>query len=215
ARTEAGPVWSVARAGRAPRPPAVSSEQIAAIRARPMRELAVQEAYSAALERDTLDGYSDFLAAYPDDPMAARVRAIMAARREALTWRRTRLVDTPAAYWSYLRRYPQGPHAADAHRRLAFLAAAFAPPPQFTALPHDVPPPPPEEIVYIRRPILIFDDPVFAFAPPPPAVIFLAPPPPEFVVLAPPPPPVGLFVLPIPVYRPVPIWVSPPAYVVS
>src|SRR5215469_3975407 len=116
------------RASDAP-PPAVSSEQAAAIRARPMRDLGAQEAYAAALERDTLDGYSDFLAAYPDDPMAARVRAIAAARREALTWRRSRLVDTPPAYWSYLRRYPQGPHAADAHRRLAFLAAAFEPPP--------------------------------------------------------------------------------------
>jgi uncharacterized caspase-like protein len=199
------------RAADAP-PPAVSSEQIAAIRARPMRELAAQEAYAAALERDTLDGYSDFLAAYPDDPMAARVRAIVAARREAITWRRTRIVDTPAAYWSYLRRYPQGPHAADAHRRLAFLAAAFEPPPAFTAIAYDLPPPPPEEIIYIRRPVLIFDDPVFAFAPPPP-VVFLAPPPPEFVVLAPPPPPVALFVLPIPVYRPVPVWVRPPAYV--
>jgi uncharacterized caspase-like protein len=201
------------RAADAP-PPAVSSEQIAAIRARPMRELAAQEAYAAALERDTLDGYSDFLAAYPDDPMAARVRAIVAARREAITWRRTRIVDTPAAYWSYLRRYPQGPHAADAHRRLAFLAAAFEPPPAFTAIAYDLPPPPPEEIIYIRRPVLIFDDPVFAFAPPPPPpVVFLAPPPPEFVVLAPPPPPVALFVLPIPVYRPVPVWVRPPAYV--
>jgi uncharacterized caspase-like protein len=201
------------RAADAP-PPAVSSEQIAAIRARPMRELAAQEAYAAALERDTLDGYSDFLAAYPDDSMAARVRAIVAARREAITWRRTRIVDTPAAYWSYLRRYPQGPHAADAHRRLAFLAAAFEPPPAFTAIAYDLPPPPPEEIIYIRRPVLIFDDPVFAFAPPPPPpVVFLAPPPPEFVVLAPPPPPVALFVLPIPVYRPVPVWVRPPAYV--
>jgi uncharacterized caspase-like protein len=201
------------RASDAP-PPAVSSEQAAAIRARPMRELASQEAYAAALERDTLDGYSEFLAAYPDDPMAARLRAIVAARREAITWRRTRLVDTPAAYWSYLRRYPQGPHAADAHRRLAFLAAAFEPPTTFTAIDYDLPPPPPEEIVYIRRPVLIFDDPVFAFAPPPPPpVIFLAPPPPGFVVLAPPPPPVGFFVLPMPIYRPVPVWVRPPAYV--
>src|SRR6516165_5722852 len=99
-------------------PPAVSNEQTAAIRARPIRDLAAQEAYAAALERDTLDGYSEFLTAYPDDPMAARVRAIVAARREAITWRRTRIVDTPPAYWSYLRRYPQGPHAADAHRRL-------------------------------------------------------------------------------------------------
>jgi uncharacterized caspase-like protein len=201
------------RASDAP-PPAVSSEQAAAIRARPIRELASQEAYAAALERDTLDGYSEFLAANPDDPMAARVRAIVAARREAITWRRTRLVDTPAAYWSYLRRYQQGPHAADAHRRLAFLAAAFEPPTTFTAIDYDLPPPPPEEIVYIRRPVLIFDDPVFAFAPPPPPpVIFLAPPPPGFVVLAPPLPPVGFFVLPMPIYRPVPVWVRPPAYV--
>src|SRR5215468_1351033 len=195
-------------------PPAVSNEQTAAIRARPIRDLAAQEAYAAALERDTLDGYSEFIAVYPDDPMAARVRAIVAARREAITWRRSRIVDTPPAYWSYLRRYPQGPHAADAHRRLAFLAAAFEPPPSFAAIAYDLPPPPPEEIVYIRRPVLVFDDPVFAFAPPPPPpVIFLAPPPPEFVLLPPPPPPVGIFVLPMPVYRPVPVWVRPPVYV--
>src|SRR5262247_1068076 len=201
------------RASDAP-PPAVSNEQTAAIRARPIRDLAAQEAYAAALERDTLDGYSEFITAYPDDPMAARVRAIVAARREAITWRRSRMVDTPPAYWAYLRRYPQGPHAADAHRRLAFLAAAFEPPPSFAAIAYDLPPPPPEEIIYIGRPVLVFDDPVFAFAPPPPPpVIFLAPPPPEFVVLAPPPPPVAVFVLPMPVYRPVPVWVRPPAYV--
>jgi uncharacterized caspase-like protein len=201
------------RAADAP-PRAVSTEQAATIRSRPIRELGTQEAYAAALDRDTLEGYSDFVAAYPDDPMAKRVRAIIAARREALTWRRTCAVNTPPAYWSYLQRYPQGPHAPDAHRRLAFLAAAFEPPPSFTMLAYDLPPPPPEELVYIRRPVLMFDDPAFAFAPPPPPpVIFLAPPPPEFVVLAPPPPPVGLFVLPMPVYRPVPVWVRPPAYV--
>src|SRR5215468_7378248 len=194
--------------------PAASTEKAAALRSRPLGNLGAPKAYVAALDRDTLDGYSEFLTAYPDDPMAARVRAIAAARREALTWQRTRVVDTPPAYWSYLRRYPQGPHAADAHRRLAYLAAAFEPPLSFTALAYDLPPPPPEEIVYIRRPVLVFDDPVFAFAPPPPPpVIFLAPPPPEFVVLAPPPPPVGLFVLPMPIYRPVPVWVRPPAYV--
>jgi uncharacterized caspase-like protein len=201
------------RAPEAP-PPAASIQQTTALRSQPLGNLAAPEAYAAALDRDTLDGYSEFLTAYRDDPMAARVRAIAAARREALTWQRTRVVDTPPAYWSYLRRYPEGPHAADAHRRLAYLAAAFEPPPSFTAMAYDLPPPPPEEIVYIRRPVLIFDDPVFAFAPPPPPpVIFLAPPPAEFVVLAPPPPPIGIFVLPIPAYRPVPVWVRPPAYV--
>ena len=201
------------RAADAP-PPAISVEQTAAIRARPICDLDAQEAYIVALERDTLEAYSDFLAVYPNDPMARRVRAIIAARREAITWRRTRVVDTPPAYWSYLRRYPDGPHASDARRRLAFLAAAFEPPPSFAVMAYDLPPPPPEEIVYIRRPVLVFDDPAFAFAPPPPApVLFLAPPPPEFVVLEPPPPPVGIFLLPIPIYRPVPVWVSPPRYV--
>src|SRR5262249_41307217 len=156
--------------GRAPDapPPAASTEQTAAVRSQPLGDLGAPKAYAAALDRDTLDGYSEFLTAYPDDPMAARGRAVAAARRGALTWQRTRVVDTPPAYGSSLRRYPQGPHAADAHRRLAYLAAAFEPPPSFTALAYDLPPPPPEEIVYIRRPVLVFDDPVFAFAPPPP-----------------------------------------------
>ncbi len=195
------------RAADAP-PPAVSVEEAAAIRARPMRDLGAQDAYVLALERDTIEGYSDFLAAYPGDSMANRVRAIIAARREAITWRRTRVVDTPRAYWSYLRRYPNGPHAGDAHRRLAYLAAAFEPPPTFAVMDYDLPPPPPEEIVYISRPVLVFSDPIFAFALPPPLpVVFLAPPPFEFVVLAPPPPPIGFFVLPCPVYLPVPVWV--------
>ena len=201
------------RAADAP-PPAVSVGEEAAIRSRPIRDIGARDAYVLALERDTIEGYSDFLAAYPDDPMAERVRAMIAARREAITWRRTRVVDTPPAYWSYLRRYPNGPHASDAHRRLAYLAAAFEPPPTFAVMDYDLPPPPPEEFVYISQPVLVFSDPIFAFALPPPVpVVFLAPPPFEFVVLAPPPPPIGLFVLPCPVYLPVPVWVSPPAYV--
>src|SRR5260221_6823803 len=49
------------RASDAP-PPAVSSEQVAAMRARPMRDLGAQDAYVAALERDTLQGDLAFLA---------------------------------------------------------------------------------------------------------------------------------------------------------
>ena len=87
-------------------------------RARPIREFNVEDAYHAALERDTLQGYIDFLDIYSDHPLAKRVRAMVAARREAITWRKTRLADTPDAYWSYLDRYPRGPHAWDARRRL-------------------------------------------------------------------------------------------------
>jgi uncharacterized caspase-like protein len=193
-------------------PPLPAPDQ--ALRSKPIRDMGAAEAYAAALDRDTLQAYEDFLAAYPNDPLAKRVRAIVAARREAITWRRTYRVDTPDAYWSYLRRYPRGPHAADARRRLEILSAALEPPPSFTVIDYDVPPPPPDEIVYVDRPVLMFSDPVFDFAPPPPPpVFFLPPPPPDFVVLPPPPPPIGLFYLPRPLFVPIPAYVRPPVYV--
>ncbi|MGJ5222318.1 caspase family protein, partial [Bradyrhizobium oligotrophicum] len=201
---------------RAPDAPSTqaSPEQTAALRARPIRELPVQEAYAAALERDSLQGYEDFIAAYPNDALARRVRVIVAARREALTWRRTYRTDSPEAYWSYLKRYPHGAHAEDARRRLAMLSAQPAPPPAFAMIDYDVPPPPPDEVVYVERPVLLLSDPEFGFVPPPPPpVYFLPPPPPEFVDLSPPYAPVGLFILPRPVFVPIPVYVRPPAFV--
>jgi len=194
--------------------PLASVQETSDLRTRSIRDLDAQSAYLAALERDTVEGYEEFLAAYPRDPMARRVRAIIAARREAITWRRTYATDTPDAYWSYLRRYPRGPHAADARRRLAQLSAELEPPPTFAEVDYDLPPPPPEEIEYVDRPVLAFYDPIFAFAPPPPPPDdYLPPPPPEFVALEPPLPPVGIFLLPVPVFVPVPVWTEPPAYV--
>ena len=201
------------RAPDAPAPQA-SPEQTAALRSRPIRELPVQEAYAAALERDTLQGYEDFIAAYPDDPLARRVRAIVAARREALTWRRTYRTDSPEAYWSYLKRYPYGAHAEDARRRLVILSAPPAPPPSFAMIEYDVPPPPLDEVIYVERPVLLLSDPEFGFVPPPPPPIYvLPPPPPDFVDLAPPFAPVGVFILPRPVFVPIPVYVRPPAFV--
>lgn len=195
-------------------PKEATPDQTAALRDKPIRDLGAQDAYAAALDRDTLQGYEDFLAAYPGDPMAKRVRAIVAARREAITWRRTYRADTPDAYWSYLKRYPRGPHAADARRRLAILTAPLEPPQSFAMYDYDVPPPPPDEIVYVDRPVLMFSDPEFDFAPPPPPpVFFLPPPPPDFIDLAPPPPVYGLFVLPQPFFVPIPVFVRPPLYV--
>lgn len=203
---------------RAPDAPAprVSEAESRANRTKAIRDFDAHDAYVAALDRDTLPGYQDFLVAYPRDPMANRVRAIVAARREAITWRETWLRDTPDAYWSYLRRYPHGPHAWDARRRLRHLEAALEPPEQFTVYDYDVPPPPPEEIIYVDRPVLYFDDPDFDFEPPPPvAVIFLPPPPPDFIELPPPPPPVDVFVLPTPVFVPMPAFINPPRDIVA
>ena len=200
------------RAADAP-PPALAVDKISAMRSQPLGDLGAQDAYAAAIERDTLQGYQEFLGAYPSDPLAHRVRALLAARREAITWRRTYSVDTPDAYWSYLERYPRGPHVADARRRLATFAAALEPPPSFEPIVYDVPPPPPAEIIYVDRPVLVFSDPVFGFEPPPP-VVYLAPVP-AYLDFPPPPPPDGFFVLPVPVFVPVPLWVNPPVYVAA
>src|ERR1700716_108736 len=50
------------RAADAPAPAAAAPDQAATARNRPIRDLGVQDAYAAALERDSMPGYEDFLA---------------------------------------------------------------------------------------------------------------------------------------------------------
>jgi uncharacterized caspase-like protein len=175
-------------------PPPVAEATMTRLQGRPIREYPVEDAFAATLERDTIQGYIDFLAVYPDSPYAPRVRAMLALRREAITWRRAYLANSPNAYWSYLRVYPHGPHAWDAQRRLATLSAPLAPPAQFDVMEFDVPPPPPDELVYFRRPYVEFDDP--EWGPPPPRFGYL--PPPLMIVDEPPPPPPHSGLLPLP-----------------
>jgi uncharacterized caspase-like protein len=158
--------------------------------------LPADSAYAAALQRDTMQGYEEFLTAYRDSDQARRVRAILATRREAFFWRRSVNTNTSRAYWTYLRRYPHGPHVADARRRLAMISAAYEPPRNFAPVVYDdLPPPPPDEDFYVAQPFYAFDD----FGPPPP------PPPPDYYYteeddwrdLPSPPPPVEVGVLPV------------------
>ncbi len=187
----------------------------AALQTRPIGQFSAQDAYAAAIARDTIAGYQEFLVSFPGDPLAKRVRLLLAARREALIWRRARILDSGDAYWSYLRRYPHGPHAYDARRMLAARAIALEPPQAFAPVDMGYPPPPPEEIVYMDRPVIYFDDPSYGFGPPPPPPgYFLPPPPPDFVVLAPPYVVVDAYVLPMPAYIPVPVYIETPAYIV-
>jgi uncharacterized caspase-like protein len=193
---------------------APAREDDSALRSKPIAQLGPTDGYTAAIAQDSLQGYQEYLAAYPGDPSAKRVRAMLAARREAMFWRRVRAMDTPGAYWSYLRRYPHGPHAWDVRRRLEDRAVAMEPPQGFAPVDMGFPPPPPEEIIYVDRPVLYFADPAFGFAPPPPPpVYFLPPPPPEFVVLPPPYVIGAAYVLPVPVFVPVPAYVVAPAYI--
>jgi uncharacterized caspase-like protein len=183
-----------ARAPGAP-PPAVAIETQGNLRARPIRDYPVDQAYLAALEQDTLAAYIDFLNAYPNSPYAPRVQAMLAARREAVTWRRVWLANTPNAYWTYLQRYPRGPHAYDARLRLGSLNAALIPPPRFDAYEFDVPPPIEGEEVYFERPYVVFENPAWG---PPPPVGYLLPPRPVGIDRAPPPPPYASL-LPLPI----------------
>jgi uncharacterized caspase-like protein len=182
-----------ARAPGAP-PPAVAFETQANMRARPIRDFPVDHAYGAALERDTLEAYVEFLNAYPNSAYAERARAMLALRREALTWRRAWLANTPNAYWTYLKFYPRGPHAEDARRRLGLLNFALTPPPRFDSYAFDVPPPDEAEEIYFNRPIVVFDDP--AWGPPPPMAYLL--PQRSFQVDRAPSAPPGAGLLPLP-----------------
>jgi uncharacterized caspase-like protein len=158
---------------------------------RPFDGLSPQEAYALAIERDTIEGYQGFLRLYPDDPLAARIKRLLAAKREAIVWRRTVRNGSAEAYWTYLRRYPNGPHAAEARWRLDRLQMAVAPPPSFVEVVYDDIPPPLAvvEVVY---------DPVY-WEPAPPAFydtviianeVYLGPPVAPVYLLPPPPPPV-------------------------
>jgi uncharacterized caspase-like protein len=165
----------------APPPPAAE---------RPMEGLSAQEAYALAVEQNTIRGYQAFLRLYPNDPLAQRVRRLLATEREALVWRRTVRAGTPRAYWTYLRTYPRGPHAQEARLRLARLSAPVAPPPDFEEIVFDdIPPPLPDvEVVYAPEyweelPPAYYE--AIPIAPP----IYLGPPVAPVYALPPPPPP--------------------------
>ncbi len=169
----------------------------AAAPSKPLKQLSAAEAYQTVIARDRLSDYEAFLRDHRRSEQAKRIEAILAARREALFWRRALDANNPRGYWTYLRRYPHGPHAFDAGRALDALAARREPPPDFAVIEYeDLPPPPPDEFVYADRPVYYFggDD----YGPPPPR-------PPAYVVeyddddwrdLPPPPPPTLAGVLP-------------------
>jgi uncharacterized caspase-like protein len=203
-----GPFFFTDRVADAPPPP--SAVPLADLRRKPMRGYSsAEDAYEAALAIDSMEAYEQFLAAYPDSPFARRISAMLAVRREEIIWRRCVLTDTPPAYWSYLRRYPRGPHVWDARRRLARLGGAMEPPPSFAFIEFGVPPPPAFELDFVGQPVLVLWGP--SFAPPPrPPLVFLPPRPSEFAVLPPPPAARERFSLPAPAAPVVPAFVRPP-----
>jgi hypothetical protein len=172
-----------------------------------LRRLPADEAYARVVESDTLRDYQWFVEVYPTYRLAPQVWVIIETRREAILWRRSLTLNSQRAYWNYLKRYPNGTHAAEARMRLGLLAAAVAPPPDYVAQPEAMPPgwwdeavdlvevvpqgydaPPPvfDDLgpVYVEPPPPFFPYPVGFYAPPPYWLV-PRPPPPGVVVVAP------------------------------
>ena len=151
-------------------------EALATVRGRPISDLPEAEAYVATLDRDTLKAYVEFLAAYPRSPLAQRMAALLAARREALHWRHVVADDQPQAYWTYLQRYEKGAHLAEARARLLALKALVRPPSVFAALDDGLSPLLDAELPFVARGVAL--DVPDSFVPPPPVPAWLPLPPP-------------------------------------
>lgn len=161
-----------AAAATAPPPPPIRQ-------ARPMRQIGPEEAYALAIEQDSLEGYTEFVEAYPGHPLSRRVWAMIRARREALAWMRALEINTPRSYWTYLRRYPNGMYAYDAERRLRRLGQAGGPPPGFVMMEFDDVP-----MALAGEPVEYEE--VYRVGPPPPRLVYAAPRPAYLVDLPPP-----------------------------
>ena len=178
----------------------VPSQQVAPVAADepPLAGLAPDVAFASCVRRDTLAADEEFLRAFPNDRLSARVRQMEAVRREALIWSESLRVDTARAYWTYMRRYPRGPHFGDVRRRLAALHVALEPPPRFDIYDYaDAPAPPAGEMPLADTPNRMLAGPGWPPIPPLPTA-FLAPRPAAYGDGLMPPPVVPANALPIP-----------------
>jgi hypothetical protein len=102
------------------------------IRSRP-----ANDAYSLAIEEDSIELYQEFIRIYGSDPLATRARGLLAQRLEMVAWYMATATNTVASYEAFLERYPSSDYASAAKRMLErarqrginpVTAAAFAGP---------------------------------------------------------------------------------------
>lgn len=166
----------------------------------PLASLGADAAFYGTLARDSLAGYDAYLAAFHDDPLAERVRAMAAARREATIFELAVSADMPAVYWTYMRRYPRGPHLYDVRRRLALLHAQLEPPPRFDVWTFpNVGLPNPAELAILAKMPLMLREPNAPPLPAPPANLVTTALPDTADLSVPPLPVTGALPLPMPV----------------
>lgn len=169
-----------------------------------LRVLPPEEAYARVIETDTLRDYQWFVDVYPTFRLTPQVWVIIETRREAILWRRAVNRNTARAYWNYLKRYPEGPHADEARMMLAAISSPPVPPPAYVFEPEPMP------VGWWDEAVGLVEVVPQGYDPPPPVFDVL---PPLFVVAPPPlfPPPIGFY--PAPRYWLVP-RLPPPGVVV-
>ena len=144
-----------------------------------LQAMGPDDAYLTVVALDRLEPYQWFVELFPDHPSTPQIWEIIETRREQILWRRTLAQNTRNAYWNYLKRYPDGAHAAEAEGRLEALSAPRRPPPTYVVEPEPLPPEWTDEAVGIAEVVPL------GVEPPPPVWGLFTP----FFIRRPPPPP--------------------------
>ncbi|NLR91923.1 PEGA domain-containing protein [Flammeovirga agarivorans] len=82
------------------------------------------DAWNEALALNTVNGYNNYISAYPQGDYVAQARESIleverqkVAQKDHAAWENTKAEDTPAGYRKYLREYPNGYHQTEANSR--------------------------------------------------------------------------------------------------
>lgn len=76
------------------------------------------DAFEFVLSENAIDGYEEFLRAYPQSPFAAHVRNLVDRRREMMAWHKAVASNSVASYEAFLGRYSGSDFAPTARRLL-------------------------------------------------------------------------------------------------
>jgi uncharacterized caspase-like protein len=81
-----------------------------------IRRRPVSSAYELVIEEDDVLLYEEFIEAYPDDPLAERIRVLLTRRKDATAWRSATVRNTRESYSEYLAAFGGGGYALAAAR---------------------------------------------------------------------------------------------------
>lgn len=81
-----------------------------------IRKRSVRQAYDMVIEEDSVEYYEEFVTVYPSDPLAARIRALLAARLVMTAWHGAVKSNTPVAYASFQSKFANTIYAQSAKK---------------------------------------------------------------------------------------------------